>query len=392
MENCSERTIGVKSVEFSMTYRLPLLLGLISFLGSGAFADEPKGIEKLDPNFSVREPGEEVEWYDLQLIGTEGQGWTDTQSTYDRLPARAEGVVRDPVWKLSNHSAGICARFISDSTSVSARWVLRKSEIAMNHMAATGVSGLDLYVRGENGWRWVAVGRPKEVTNEVELLTGIPGGFHEYLLYLPLYNGVEKVELGIVAGKFLGKAPINPKKPIVFYGTSITQGGCASRPGMAHPAILGRRLDTPIVNLGFSGNGKMDPEIGDLLTELDPSVYVIECTPNMEPETIAERTVPLVKKLRTARPETPILLVESIHHQREWFIDAYRDGVEKKNRPLKESYEQLLDEGIENLHYLASDSFLGDDSEGTVDGVHPTDLGFLRIAEAFEPVLRRLTE
>ena len=363
---------------------------ILVLLNSWAVAEDSPPIEKLDPNFSVQEPGKEVEWYDLQLIGTEGQGWAETKSPYDRLPAKAEGVVRDPVWRLSNHSAGICARFVTDSPSISARWILRSGNLAMNHMAATGVSGLDLYAKGDQGWKWVAVGRPKDVTNEVVLLSGAPQGFHEYLLYLPLYNGVRKVEIGITPGKTLGKAPSRTKKPIVFYGTSITQGGCASRPGMPHPAIIGRHLDVPVINLGFSGNGKMDPEMGDLLVELDPSVYVIDCCPNMNPQMISERTVPLVKRIREAKPEIPILLVENIPYQRGWFQAASMESYVSKNKALRRCYEQLQKEGVEGLWYLPCENLLGDDAEGTVDGTHPTDLGFSRMARAFEPVLREL--
>ncbi|MCA9448843.1 MAG: SGNH/GDSL hydrolase family protein [Candidatus Omnitrophica bacterium] len=363
---------------------------LFSILPGMGFAQKIQEIEKLDPNFAIQEPGKEVLWYDLKQIGTEGQGWTDTKSDYDRLPAKAEGVVRDPVWRLSEHSAGICSRFVTDSPTISARWILRSANLEMNHMAATGVSGLDLYAKSDEGWRWVATGRPSEVTNEVQLINETPGGLQEYLLYLPLYNGVEKVEIGIAPGKMLGKSPKPKSKPLVFYGTSITQGGCASRSGMAHPEIIGRDRDVPVINLGFSGNGKMDPEIGDLLVELDPSVYIIDCCPNMNPEMILERTIPLVERIRQDRPVTPILLVENIEYQRGWFSESQRAAYEDKNAALKQRYEELIEKGVEGLYYLPCDGMLGDDANGTVDGVHPTDLGFFRMAHAFEPVLREI--
>lgn len=382
----------IQSKTLIATCCLGVLVLALFLTGYAAEGQGFQPIEKLDPNFAVQEPGKEVVWYDLLHLGLEGQGWPDVKEAYDRLPARAEGVVRDAVWSLSRHSAGLCARFVTDSQKISARWCLRNANLAMPHMPATGVSGLDLYARTEEGWRWVANGRPNAATNELVLLPNGPDGFQEYLLYLPLYNGVEKVELGIEPGKTLGKAPNRAKKPIIFYGTSITQGGCASRPGMAHPAIIGRWLDAPVINLGFSGNGKMDPEIGDLLVEVDPSVYIIDCCPNMDAELIAERTAPLVKKLREARPKTPILLVESIEHQRGWFHERTRKGSESKNEALRTAYRGLIEEGVPGLHYLGYEKLLGFDSEGTVDGVHPTDLGFRRLAEAFEPVLRPLVE
>src|SRR5262249_22186031 len=163
---------------------------------------------------------------------------------YDRLPARTEGVVRGPVWELSRQAAGLCVRFLTDATSVHARWTLTSDKLAMPHMPATGVSGLDLYVRSEKGhWQWLANGRPKEKTNTTQLARGRAAGKRDFPLSLPLDNGVAAVQIGIPKSSTLAKGPARPperQKPVVFYGTSITQGGCASRPGMAHTAILGR--------------------------------------------------------------------------------------------------------------------------------------------------------
>jgi lysophospholipase L1-like esterase len=213
-------------------------------------------------------------------------------------------------------------------------------------------------------------------------------------LYLPLYNGVQSVQIGLAPEAQLFKAPPYPPEkaqPICFYGTSITQGGCAARPGMAYPALLGRWLDRPTINLGFSGNGQMDLEMGQLMAELDPSVYVIDCLPNLDAARVTERTEPLVEALRTARPETPIVLVENITYQNAVLVPGSRQGYTAKNAALRAAYERLLARGVQHLHYVPGDKLLGEDGEATVDGTHPTDVGFLRIAEALEPVLRSLT-
>src|SRR5262249_38655970 len=133
-----------------------------------------------------------------------------------------------------------------------------------------------------------------------------------FLLYLPLYNGVKSLKIGVPRGAKIDKAPARPahQKPIVVYGTSIVQGGCASRPGMVHTAILGRRFDWPVINLGFSGNGRMELEVAKLIAEIDAAAYVIDCLPNMGARGVAERTEPLVLALRKARPSTPIVLME----------------------------------------------------------------------------------
>jgi len=333
-----------------------------------------------------------VLWYDVEDLGIEGRGWEETKTFYDRLPAKAFGVVRGPVWGLSLDSAGMCVRFVTDATTLHARWVLRDKNLDMNHMPATGVSGLDLYVKDSDArWHWLAVGRPTQFpTNTAQLVTGLNHEFWEYMLYLPLYNGVSRVEIAIPDGCTLAKAkPRTNAKPILFYGTSITQGGCASRPGMVHTAILGRWLDYPVINLGFSGNGNMETELAQLLAELDPAVYVLDCLPNMNAAQVKERVEPFVRTLRKARPETPILLVEDRNYSNARFVSQQRRRNAASQAELKQAFARLKEAGTGNLHYLPATKLLGDDidNEATVDGSHPTDLGFMRQAKAFREVL-----
>lgn len=330
-------------------------------------------------------------WYDVNLLEVEGRAWDDTAAPFDRLPAGAEGVVRDAVWNLSRHSAGMCVRFVTDATTLKATWTLTSSRLEMPHMPATGVSGLDLYVRDDAGhWRWLANGRPGAQTNTVTLYSGIPEGEREFRLYLPLYNGVSSVELGLPAGATLSQPPAYPagrEKPIVFYGTSITQGGCASRPGMCHPAILGRRFDRPHVNLGFSGNGRMELEVAELMAEIDAAVYVLDCLPNITAADVTARTEPLVRLLREKRPETPILLVEDRTYSDAFLNRSKRERNDSSRAAYRAAFERLQEAGVKHLYYLEGEHLLGEDNEGTVDSSHPTDLGFIRQADAFAEAL-----
>jgi len=343
---------------------------------------------------SLLTPSESVElsWTDARALSFEGQGWSEVKSPFDRLPAKAEGVVRGPVWNLSRDSAGMCTRFVTDSTEISCRWSLIDSNLAMPHMPATGVSSVDLYVRDKDGqWRWLACPRPTQVEMSATLISGLPEGTREYMLYLPLYNGVTRCEIGVPIGSKIEAGPARAKKrslPVVFYGTSITHGGCASRAGMPHPAILGRRLDRPVINLGFSGNGTMDIEIADLLGELDAAVYVIDCLPNMNAARVAERVVPFVKRLRELRPKTPILLVEDRSFSNSFLQPSKQRHHANSRAALKAGFDALRADRIKGLSYLEGEELLG--NEDTVDGSHPTDLGFVRQAEVFFPVLERL--
>ena len=265
--------------------------GLLTLAASAAV-----GVEKAKSPKPKVSPADQTAWHDCEQIGIEGKGWTDTPAFYDRLPAKAQGKAPASVWGLSRCSAGLCVRFTTDAPSIQVRWTLLSGGAsALPHMPATGVSGVDFYAKAKGGqWEFVANGRPAAATNTASFT--VPPG-EQYLVYLPLYDGVKSVAIGIPKGRKIAAAYPEERKPIVIYGTSITQGGCASRPGMAWTSIVGRRLDTPVVNLGFSGSGKMEPAMADLLAELDPSVYVLDCIWNMSPEQVSERVVPFVEKL-----------------------------------------------------------------------------------------------
>lgn len=337
--------------------------------------------------------GEGFFWTDIRNFGIQGKGWKDDSLSFNRLPASAKGVVREPVWNLSSNTAGMYVRFSTNATTIKASWSLTSENIAMNHFAATGVSGLDLYVRQDNGaWHWIGLGRPDKMENTVSLVEGLDEGTREYILYLPLYNGVHFVKVGVSEGSTIRAVAPDNRKPIVFYGTSITQGGCASRPGMCTTALLGRYFDREIINLGFSGNGRMEPELASLLAELDPLIYFIDCLPNLQAEQVKERVEPFVTILREAHPDTPIVLAEGISYNDAFLLEKRRLRNSHSRKALRIAYENLLAEGNRELYYQISEGQLGSDGEGTVDGTHPTDLGFYRQANVYQLLLERIIQ
>ena len=340
-------------------------------------------------NFNFSE--DVVDWYDVKDFGVEGKGWNETKKFFDRLPAKAEGFVRDQVWNLSRDSAGMCFRFVSDSPNIYVRYELSRESLSMTHMAATGHSGVDLYAQDGMGIdRWVAVVRPGKQKMDTTLAKDLAPGSRRYTLYLPLRNGVESLEIGVVRGQSFSALSPRNEKPIVFYGTSIMHGACASRPGMAFPSILGRRLRRPIINLGFAGNGRMEIEVGSLLVELNPCVFVIDCLPNMNESTVSQRAVPLVKKIRETHEKTPILLVEDRSFTSTRFFPARKQRHQKNRIALKNAFKELQNLGIKNIFYLDGDNLLGQDGEAATDGSHPSDLGMVRYADAYEPALRAI--
>jgi hypothetical protein len=358
-----------------------------------------KSIEQIDRNFAPIQTTPDTVWYDIKNLGVENRGWSDVESFYDRLPARAKPLVRPDVWHLSQHSTGLAVRFVATTSSISARWTLRSKVegLAMPHMPATGVSGLDLYARplgsGDAAWRHAANGRPGAVTNSVVLLKDADSVPREFMLFLPLYNGVESVHIGLPPTVTLSPAPARPAshaKPIVIYGTSVTQGGCASRPGMVYSAILNRWLGRPVINLGFSGNGRMEMEVAQFLTELDPCLYVLDCLGNLEAPGITERTEPVVHLLRKAHPTIPIAFLGHIPSPGRFFSVSGLKRYQTSNAANEAAFARLVAAGVPNLHYIPGEDFYGHDGEATVDGGHATDLGFLRMAQVLAPALQKL--
>ena len=335
----------------------------------------------------------DLKWYDAREFTVEGKGWKDTALFYDRLPARAEKLVRPEVWRLSQNSAGISVRFVTDAETISVRWKLRSPNLALPNMTAIAVSGIDLYVKEKKAWFWAASGRAAQPSvNEQKIISNMTRRRREFLLYLPLYNGVDSVEIGIPTNAFASAAQSYPKniKPIVVYGTSIVQGASASRAGLAYPSILSRKLNRPAINLGFSGNGKMEAEIAELLAEIDAAVFIIDCLPNLSNGAeVAERTPKLIEILRKRRPTTPIVLIENLKYP-DVFIENRKNRIyREKNAALKQVYNRLVRTGVKKIYYISGDNLIGNDTEGTIDGVHPIDIGFFRMTSVIEQTLKR---
>ncbi len=340
-------------------------------------------------------------WWDPsknQFSVIEGQASNQVKSPYDRLSANAEKTVRKDVWDLSRHSAGLMLRFKSNADQIIVRYKVT-GEKAMPHMPATGVSGVDLYAVSSDGdWLWCA-GKYVMGDTIVYRFTGLTPNdpYHqkgrEYRLYFPLYNIVEWLEVGVPGGAAFNPLPVRKEKPIVVYGTSIAQGGCASRPGMAWPAILGRKLDRPLINLGFSGNGRLEKEVIDLMGEIDAKMYVLDCLPNLDAsdvaksETVKNLVIQSVRYLQQRNPNTPVLLVEHCGFTDESLNSSHKKNVNALNQAQRLAFQQLKSEGNNNL-YLLSKKEIGLSMDGTVDGIHPNDLGMQDYADAYEKLIR----
>ncbi|HDS06245.1 MAG TPA: hydrolase [Bacteroides sp.] len=309
---------------------------------------------------------------------------------YDRLPLHSKEKVHPHVWYLSRTSAGLAVRFRTNSSVMGVKWEILRDE-QRNHMAETGIKGLDLYCRVGDEWMYVNTAKPDGRESTYMLINDASDSLRDFRIYLPLYDGLERLEIGIEQDAVIEKPRQEwSMKPIVFYGTSITQGGCASRPGMAYSNIISRKLNVECINLGFAGNGRMEPGVNAAMADMDASLYVIDCVGNMTVEQIHQYMAPLVDTLRRKKPLTPIVFVECLMHNRTWFNDSLRNSVIEKNKALKEEYVALHDANKEEIYYIGVRDATGEDREGTVDGVHLTDLGFLRFSEHLIGEFRKL--
>jgi len=358
--------------------------------------------QKPDPSLQkpvVTSVNDDLNWYDLQKQSTpilQGVGWNEElKGTFGRFPLRAKEKVRPDVWWLSEDCAGITVRFRTNASEIKVAYQVSKP-VSFPHMTSTGVSGLDLYTTDEHGkvvWSAGGYSFGDTVKYKFTNLTTYPArsAGREYQLFLPLYNHVKWMEIGLPKDAELSWITPSSEKPIVVYGTSIAQGGCASRPGMAWTGILNRELPYPLINFGFSGNGMLEKEVLNFINEIDARLYILDCLPNLVSLPSAEietATLNAVRQIRTLH-QTPILLVDHVGYT-DGFVDKKKyDNYIRANLASRKAFEQLKMEGVQNVFYLTSEE-INMPMDGMVDGIHPTDYGMRAYADAYEKIIRKI--
>lgn len=307
--------------------------------------------------------------------------------SYHRLPDRFKSEVRKEVWDLSCQNAGLSIRFYTNATHISVKYKVNGG-YSMPHMPSTGVSGVDLYTIDCNGHRAWCEGKSSfsdTIRYEFKNLNyhNIHNKGNEFQLYLPLYNEVTSMHIGIPSGSMFRFISETNERPVVVYGTSIAQGACASRPGMAWTNYMQRITDFPVINLGFSGNGQLEESIFQALSEIPAQLYVIDCMPNMtgvRTSLIKERIKKGIAILREHN-NAPILFVEHDGYMGGKVSNSRKEEYENSNKELRIAYEILCKEGTPNLYYL-NQKELGLDMDSQVDGIHASDWGMATYAKS----------
>ncbi len=370
-----------------------VLISLLAVSAASMAAGADGGGWRLDANMAIPEVVEEgIAWYDpgQPPFRLSGFPWFEQDKVFRRLPVNPSHPLPPAVNSLANNTAGGTVAFRSTSARILVKVVLTSKSDGMFHMAPTGKSGFDLYVGPPGSQKTAGVTRMDEGVTEYQAQLFSGGkGWNEFTLNFPLYNGVKSLRIGLSEG-----AEIAPPSPyagpgkVIVYGGSTVQGACASRPGRYHLSIVSRRLNREIVNLGFSGNGKLEPELAEIMAQIDsPAILVVEGERNAGYEKVVERLETFLRTLRRHHPGVPIVVMSANPYGNEW--------RQAGNRPRILAFQKelvaRLRENDPDVHLFDSSNLLGDDFyECSVDGSHPTDLGFQRMADGLAPFLARL--
>lgn len=358
-----------------------LMTGLFSSWGWAQ--DQVKG-------YRWHRPGKEV---------VQGSLHDRTMEAYQRLPAVMQHQVRKSVWTLSTQSAGLFIDFQTDASNICITYKVTGG-LSMPHMPTTGVSGVDLYAfdKTEHVWEWASgkyVFGDTTITYTFENIAPTQGAKKYYRLYMPLYNTIEDLSIGIAPSDTIA-FPSTPGKPIIVYGTSITQGACASRPGLAWTNILGRRLKQEVVNLGFSGNGRLERPVLELIANTPAAAIILDCLPNLEitrdrsEQELDSLLYQAVVLIREKQPGIPIVLAEhSSGFNRHILNTTQVRRYEITTQVARRTFARLEAKGVSGL-YLLSNTAIGLDIDSTVDYVHPNDRGMMKIANAYYRLLKEI--
>ena len=352
-----------------------------------------KRIDELDLNMAVttRLDDPEILWLDPHDAPFVLNGFPELQpegEPFRRLPKEVAEATSEGVAALALNTAGGRVRFKTNSPYVAIHaempYICR-----MDHMAFTGIYGFDLYQRMDDEEVYIGTFRPSvgmEQGYESRLM--LRGeGIREITINFPLYNGVDKLFIGVKDGsKISAPRQYAHPLPVVYYGSSITQGGCASRPGNSYQAMITRRLDCDHINLGFSGNAKAEEAIVNYMANLTMSVFVCDYDHNAPTvEHLQATHLPLYRAIRKAQPNLPIILVTKPDHQ-------FEAETEQRRQIILNTYHTALSEGDQRIAFIdGATLFEGEMADScTVDTCHPNDLGFYRMSRKIGAVVKEM--
>lgn len=324
---------------------------------------------------------------DFTLVGSSNH----SGPYYHRVDTAKYAAMPELVKERLTKSAGLAIAFKTDSKNIGARWTVRIGRPSFR-MTAIASSGLDLYVKQDGKWLFAGYARPRGPKSESRIVNNMSGEMKECLLYLPLYDEVKQLEIRIDRDASIQPIPNPFTKTIVAYGSSITQGASASRPGLLYTSRISRNTGLHFINLGMSGRGKMEKPVADMVADIDADAYILDCAANPNAREIHERTSYLVRTIRAKHPDAPIIMIESIIRDSGLFNSSIREEEAAKREAFRSEYEKLIRDGVEKLYLIEGKDLLGSDHEATADGIHPNDMGFDRMIRVIQPRLLEILD
>lgn len=351
-------------------------------------------IETIDRNFQIAKVGSlDVRYCNAleEPFALEGFPWRDPGMVFNRLPASfTEKEVNKGALSLSRHTTGGAIRFRTDSPCIALRAALAFST-DMNHMPRAGSAGFDLYRGAGREIQYAKTAQPGRDQKILEalLVNGARAQMADWTLYLPLYGAASQIEIGIIPEAKLEKPTAHAvRDPILFYGSSITQGGCASRPGNAYTTMLCREVDVPQVNLGFSGSGKGEKAVAEAIAGLNLAAFVMDYDHNAPtPEHLKNTHEKFFKIIRLKNPGLPVVFMSRCDFK------SSKLDIERRDI-IRQTFNNAVENGDRNVWFVDGETLFGTEHRDacTVDGCHPNDLGFYRMFRAVLPTLEHALE
>ncbi len=342
-------------------------------------------ISKLDRNFEVKTNMEkcEVKFYDVDEKPFKIYGIFKENGKYRRMPEKVAKTVSQGVYLLHTNTAGGRVRFVTDSSCVAVRAEMDGLG-KMPHFALTGSVGFDLYADGDFVKTFVP---PCDCTHGYESVVELgTNKLREITVNFPLYSNVKELYIGLTESAVVKEARgYKNTKPIVYYGSSITQGGCASRASMSYQAIISRRFNYDFINLGFSGNAMAEDEMIEYIKSLDMSLFVYDYDHNAPSvEHLANTHEKMFSEIRKAHPELPVIMMS----RPKFYLT---DEEEKRLKIIETTYNNAIARGDKNVFFIDGRRLTElCKNEGTVDGCHPTDFGFASMVKVLGDVIENI--
>ena len=344
-----------------------------------------KDISEIDKNFKIEKPSDksEIRFYNALNPPFEINGVFYENGKFRRIPEKVAKTVSESVYVLHSNTAGGRIRFKTNSTCIAIN--AKMSGIGkMPHFALSGSAGFDLYVGNEYTASYIP---PYDITNGYEgIITFDTAKLREITINFPLYSDVNELYIGLDKDSIVCEpSPYKIKKPIVYYGSSITQGGCASRPGNSYQSIVSRKINADYINLGFSGSALAEKEISNYIKTLSMSVFVYDYDHNAPTiEHLSRTHERMFLEIRESNPTLPIVFMARPKYP------LCQDDI-SRFEIIKQTYENAISKGDKNVYLINSLSLMKlAKNNGTVDGLHPTDLGFFSMAKAVIRVLKTI--